>query len=221
MMVHLYHHEAIESGETMPKTVDHAERRHRIIEGLLRVVNRDGLHAASMRSVAAEADVSLRLVQYYFGTKAELLAATLRQLDEDSNRRWQARLAALPDPTARAFLEAFFEEALPTDDQSRSFHAVFLAFTVLSLTDPDLAQQRLDDGPDRLEARIGVALEEAARLSELRIGLDPRLEAARAVTLSHGLGTSVLIGQRSVSAARVIYQAHLTELFGPADRPAD
>jgi AcrR family transcriptional regulator len=28
-----------------------------------------GLHATGMREVAAEAGVSLRLVQYYFGTK--------------------------------------------------------------------------------------------------------------------------------------------------------
>ena len=39
-----------------------------------------GLHATGMREVAAEAGVSLRLVQYYFGTKEELLLAAMQQL---------------------------------------------------------------------------------------------------------------------------------------------
>ncbi|MDZ5697470.1 helix-turn-helix domain-containing protein [Chelativorans sp. M5D2P16] len=38
----------------------------------MRVASHEGLHAVSFRAVATEAGVSLRLVQYYFGTKAGL-----------------------------------------------------------------------------------------------------------------------------------------------------
>lgn len=76
-----------------------------------------------MRNVAAEAGVSLRLVQYYFHDKAQLMHATLQHLERQSNQRWAARLAQLPSPPpARAFLEAFLAEALPTDQPSRTFH---------------------------------------------------------------------------------------------------
>ena len=61
----------------MPRKVDHAERRRELLEALWRVVERAGLAAVSYRDVAAEAGVSVRLVQYYFPTKAELLADAL------------------------------------------------------------------------------------------------------------------------------------------------
>ncbi|MFB8061103.1 TetR family transcriptional regulator, partial [Kitasatospora purpeofusca] len=52
----------------MTARVDHEERRRQIAEALLRIADTQGLQSASMRAVAAEAGVSLRLVQYYFET---------------------------------------------------------------------------------------------------------------------------------------------------------
>lgn len=43
--------------------------------------------------------------------------------------------------------------------------------------------------------------------------LDISAEAARLLTLSHGLGTSVLVGQRSAEAAMVVLRYHLDQLF--------
>src|ERR1700722_6895881 len=67
-------------GERMPKRVNHEERRQQIADALLRTAAVRGLHATGMREVAAEAGVSLRLVQYYFGTKEELLLAAMQRL---------------------------------------------------------------------------------------------------------------------------------------------
>ena len=78
----------------MPKRVDHEERRRQIADALLRTAATRGLHAAGMREVAAEAGVSLRLVQYYFGTKEELMLFAMQQL------------AALNRATARALNRA-------------------------------------------------------------------------------------------------------------------
>ena len=64
----------------VPKRVDHEERRRQIADALLRTAAARGLHATGMREVAAEAGVSLRLVQYYFGTKEELLLAGMQHL---------------------------------------------------------------------------------------------------------------------------------------------
>jgi len=45
-----------------------------------------------MREVAAEAGVSLRLVQYYFGTKEELLLAAMQHLATQFSDRAMARI---------------------------------------------------------------------------------------------------------------------------------
>ena len=55
-------------------------RRRQIIEAVCRITVKGGLASATFREVAAEAGVSVRLVQYYFGTKDELMLSTQRHV---------------------------------------------------------------------------------------------------------------------------------------------
>lgn len=203
----------------MPRTVDHAQRRAQITDGLVRVAAREGLHAVTMRSVAAASGVSLRLVQYYFDSKAQLMRAALERLEAQSHARWAARLAALaPDPSARAVVETCLAEALPTDEESRAFHVVWTAYASLAMTDPSLAEQPFADGPRRLERALAGVLERASRDGELVAGAEPAHEAARLLALGHGLGTSVLVGQRSAGDAADVLRYHVDRLFTSAVR---
>ncbi|NEA24001.1 TetR/AcrR family transcriptional regulator [Actinomadura bangladeshensis] len=191
----------------MPRTADHDARRAQIIDGLVRVAGRDGLHAVTMRSVAAEAGVSLRLVQYYFESKAQLMNAALERLERQSHERWAARLADLDDPSPREVVEALLAEALPTDPESRAFHLVWTSYAVLAQTDPSLAARPFVDGPDRLERRLARVLADAGAPG------DPAVEAARLLALAHGLGTGVLVGGRTPESALGILGHHLDGLF--------
>ncbi|MEU9274910.1 TetR/AcrR family transcriptional regulator [Streptomyces sp. NPDC048341] len=198
----------------MPRRVDHAQRRAQITDALVRVAAREGLHTVTMRTVAAEAGMSLNLVQYYFDTKAQLLHATLQRLEQQSHERWSARLARLPGSvTPRAFVEAFLAEALPTDEASRAFHLVWTSYAVLAMTDPALAAQPFVEGPNRLEAQLADLLGQAQENGVLDAGTDPATEATRLLALNHGLGTSVLVGQRTPEAAREVLAYHLDRVF--------
>ncbi|MGY6653684.1 TetR/AcrR family transcriptional regulator [Amycolatopsis sp. TRM77291] len=198
----------------MPKTVDHEQRRAQIADALVRVAARDGLHAVTMRAVASESGVSLRLVQYYFETKEQLLLGALRHLERQSHERWQRRLAALSDPAPpRAFVEAFLAEALPTDDESRAFHLVGSAYAALAMTDPGLAAEPFATSVDGLHRRLVDALQRAQADGQLAIDTDVDLAAAHLVALSHGAGTSILIGQLTVHTAERMLGAHLDNLF--------
>ncbi|WP_223777593.1 TetR/AcrR family transcriptional regulator [Streptomyces sp. 135] len=206
----------------MPKIVDQAERRAVIIEGLVRLAGRSGLHAVTMRSVAAEAGVSLRVVQYYFESKAELMHAALRYLEERSGARWAARLARLPSPTStRTYVEALLAESLPTTEQSRDFRLVWTSYAVLAMTDPELAAKPFVEGPNRFERQLADVLGRAQAGGELAPGLDVSAEAARLLSLNHGLGTSVLVGQRTAEAALEVLGYHLDSVFGPSERRDD
>ncbi|MEU9791333.1 TetR/AcrR family transcriptional regulator [Streptomyces sparsogenes] len=207
----------------MPKRVDHAQRRAHIADALVRVAARDGLHAVTMRAVAAEAGMSLNLVQYYFATKAQLMHAALLRLEQQSHERWAARLDSLNNPeSARACLEAFVAEALPADEASHAFRLVWTSYAVLAMTDPELAAQPFVEGPNRLEHRLTDLLARAQTSGEIAAHLDVSMEAARLLSLSHGLGTSVLVGQRSASQALEVMRYHLTRLFNdPAPAPHD
>jgi AcrR family transcriptional regulator len=202
----------------VPKVVDHDERRTQIAEGLVRVAARDGLHAVTMRAVAAEAGVSLRLVQYYFRNKAQLMLGALKYLERRSHERWAARLARLPQPVApRAFIEAFLREALPTDEQSRVFHLVGTSYAVLAMTDTDVAEQPFIAGVDQLQRQLADVLGQAKARGELAPGVDVDHEAARILMLNHGLGTSVLVGQHSADDATAVLRYHLDQLFVSPD----
>ncbi|MFD3554709.1 TetR/AcrR family transcriptional regulator [Streptomyces goshikiensis] len=198
----------------MPKRVDHEERRAQIAEALVRVAARRGLHAVGMRDVAAEADVSLRLVQYYFQTKENLLFYGLQHLAAGLGARVAARLRAIgPNPGPRATVEALLMEALPTDGASREFHIVFTAYAALALTDEALAAQPFIENPNAAEDALTGLLRQAKDAGLTPPGTDPRTEAIGLLAMSAGLGTSVLVGQRTQESAAGVLRHHLDRLF--------
>ncbi|MBE4735046.1 MULTISPECIES: TetR/AcrR family transcriptional regulator [Streptomyces] len=198
----------------MPKRVDHAERRTEIAEALVRVAGRSGLHAVGMRDVAAEAGVSLRLVQYYFQTKEKLLLFGLELLAERFAARVSAHVrAAGNDPGPRAIVEALLMAALPTDDESRTFHHLYTSYAVLAVNDPALAAQPFIKNPDAAEDALTDLLRQAQEAALLEPGVDARLEAAGLLAMSAGLGTGVLVGQRSPESATKVLDHHLNRIF--------
>ncbi|MDG9702609.1 TetR/AcrR family transcriptional regulator [Streptomyces sp. DH37] len=198
----------------MPKRVDHAERRTEIAEALVRVAGRRGLHAVRMRDVAAEAGVSLRLVQYYFETKEKLLLFGLEHLAARFGDRVSARVrAAGGSPGPRAMVEALLMAALPADEESRTFHHLYTSYAVLSVNDRALAAQPFIKNPDAAEDAVTELLRQAQETDLLEPGLDARLEAVSLLAMSAGLGTSILVGQRSPESAAAVLEHHLDRIF--------
>ncbi|GHF54126.1 hypothetical protein GCM10018790_35000 [Kitasatospora xanthocidica] len=198
----------------MPKLVDHEERRAHIIDALLRSAARNGLHAVTMRSVAIEADVSVRLVQYYFDTKEQLLLAAMTRLATRMGERVQRRVrtaGTTADP--RGIIEAVLLEAVPTDEESRTFHLVYTEYAVLSVTDPALGGQPFLAAPDEMESFLAAQLTAAQQAGDAAPHLDPRQEAVVLLAVSAGLGLSVLLNQRTADAATTVLHYHLGRIF--------
>jgi AcrR family transcriptional regulator len=207
----------------VPKRVDHEERRRQIADALLRTAATRGLHATGMREVAAEAGVSLRLVQYYFGTKEELLLAAMQNLAARFSARAVARFreaSGSGSPASpRDIIAAILAEALPADDERRTFLVVYTAYLALSLTDPALAIAPLVKNSSTVIDVMAAQLRAAQAAADTPARLDPDLEAVSLMAMSAGLGTSVLAGHSSVEQAQAVIDYHLDRLF-PASRPA-
>jgi AcrR family transcriptional regulator len=204
-------------GERVPKRVDHEERRRQITDALLRTAAARGLHAAGMREVAAEAGVSLRLVQYYFGTKEELMLAAMQNLAARYSARAVARFreasASRSPASPRDVIAAILAEALPADDERRTFMVVYTAYLALSLTDPALAIAPLVKNSGAVIDVVAAQLRAAQAAGDTPAHLDPGLEARTLTALSAGLATSVLAGQSSVEQAQAVIDYHLQRLF--------
>ena len=161
-----------------------------------------------MRAVAAEAGVSLRLVQYYGSSKDELLTATLDRLAAKSVQRWQTRTADRLGPaTAEAAIRAFFAEALPTDEESRAFHRVGVSLEVLAVTGSAAAgaayRRHLGALADHLTEVLA-----AAGLADV----ESACVAREMMALSHGLGTLVMAGTSTVEDATIVAAEYVDRL---------
>ncbi|MDP9842586.1 TetR/AcrR family transcriptional regulator [Streptosporangium lutulentum] len=201
----------------MTRAEERDRRRREIAQALLRVAGERGLHAATMRAVAAEAGVSLHLVQHYFETKEQLVLFALEQLSEQMARRVMRRLQTVgAAPRPRQVVEAILVEALPTDEQSRTFHLIYTSYAMLAVTDPALAAHPLLSAPNVMESFIASQLRQARQDGDVTGDLDPDLEAVALLATSAGLGSSVLAGQREAESALAVLRHQLDRVAGPA-----
>jgi AcrR family transcriptional regulator len=200
--------------QRVPKRVDHDERKRHIAGALLRIAEERGLQHASMREVAAAAGVSVRLVQYYFHTKDELLLTALGFAAEQLGERVKARLlAGGAPPPPREFITETLLAALPLDAEGVRLTRTWAAFYSLVLAEPELT--RLGTAhPDALERLLANQLRLAGRP-------EPELTAAGLLALTNGLASSILGGQRDADAAVTVLRHHLVMVFSdPEQQPS-
>lgn len=119
-----------------PTGASERSTRERLIGAAFVVVAREGLEAASVKVLAAEAGVTPGLLHYHFPTKDALLEAALRQALEGyllRVRTWRA--TAAPEDQ----VSAFFAEARQAVTTDADFFRVRLAFAARALAHPGLA----------------------------------------------------------------------------------
>jgi AcrR family transcriptional regulator len=123
----------------MPKIVDREQRREELAAALWRLVVREGIEAASVRRVAAEAGWSTGSLRHYFETQSELLAFAMELVVQ----RVTERVGALrPSSDPRDIAARLLHEVLPLDAERRAEMQVWLAFTARSLVEPELRELR-------------------------------------------------------------------------------
>jgi AcrR family transcriptional regulator len=178
-----------------------------------RLAARSGLETVTLRQVAAEAAVSARLIQYYFGTRNDLLLGALEMLNTDAEQQAQQRMAALgDDPGPRALLRALLAELLPLDAERRTCHLVYAAYFVRFLTDPDLAAIARDatPTPDNLATSLIAHGQQTGDIAET---IAPAAEGPFLLAATEGLQGSILLGQLAPDQALGLIDHQLDRIF--------
>jgi len=87
------------------------ERREAIIDAALRVIQREGVHAATTRAIVAEADMPLASFHYVFRSRDEMISELISYVVENEGRAAIATLSVGRDieSTVRAGLQAYFD----------------------------------------------------------------------------------------------------------------
>ncbi|MFK4087950.1 TetR/AcrR family transcriptional regulator [Kribbella sp. NPDC020789] len=195
----------------VPRDDAPSERRTAIARVVWRIAADRGLDAVSMRAVAAAAGVSVRVVQYHFGTKHQLLVDSLELLHRTNEQLAAERIQGdLQDP--KALLAAILDEFLPLDEHRRLSLRALAGYYARSLTDPALAAVFLT-GDRALEGFIGLILQQAAGRGLLRAGVHVESTADLLVAGVTGLALDVVHGTRSARDVREIIARQLDQLF--------
>ena len=153
----------------MPKVGMEAERRRSLIDATVDAIHERGYSDITMAQIAQRAGVSGGLVHHYFGSKDQLLAATMRHLLTELGRAITDGLTKAETPRER--ISAIIQGNFAVDQFQPAVIAAWLAFYVQSRT-TDSNRRLLKIYAARLASNLTFNLrafmprEEARRIAE-------------------------------------------------------
>lgn len=139
------------------------QRKEALIHATLVLIAERGVHGATVRAIADQADVTQGLIRHYFSSKEDLIAAAyayhMRQMTDQT-----AAQGMLATASAKSQLRAFVVSGLVppvVDPVSVGMWASFLNKVREDVRMQEIHKQTYYDFRDRLEALIANALAEA------------------------------------------------------------
>lgn len=201
----------------MPKVVDQDARRQQVAHAVWRVVREHGLDGTTIRRVAAEAGMSIGLVQHYFSSKEQMERFAFDRMIAAAQERMAERVAAMPTPASpRTVIRTILAElTIPADEQRLAEYQVVLSFSLRALQRPDLARE-LRTNYAWLHNYIVEQLRRAQRQGAVSAGLDPAVEATLLLCFADGCGQRILLGQLDPERGAEALDHMLTRLFTSA-----
>ncbi|MFE6387768.1 TetR/AcrR family transcriptional regulator [Nocardiopsis dassonvillei] len=175
----------------VPRYVDKDGRRRQVAAALHRIAAREGLESVSIRTVAAEAGLSVGAVQRDFGTKEALLLFAMHEVvDAVAARLARVRIG----PGLLSFAEGLRQvltDLLPTDDERLAEARVWSAFYARAAVDAEFAQV-LAGFDLRARAALRAAVGWAGEQGELAPGQDPDALVELLLVLVDGIWLSAV-----------------------------
>ncbi len=184
----------------MVRAIDGEQRRRELAEAVWRVIRRDGLAAASVRGVAAEAGLSTGSVRHFFDTQAGLHAFAMSELTGSVADRIQAA-SHVEDPQERAV--AMLSELLPVTEQTHGEFFAWLQFASRAALDPQLAPIA-KDGFDRMRELFVAIVDERCRLGLVPADTDVRAAAVELGVLVDGLTLQLLLAPHLMTRKKAV-----------------
>lgn len=198
----------------MPRLADHEVRRKDIARATRAVIAEAGLDATTFQAVSAAAGVSVRLIQYYFGNKKQLLLDTHQALcAEAGNRLTQLWSALSPDTSPRAAISAVVAELLPLDATRRRDAVARTSFQAAALTGAPLVTDGTAAAPGAVAALFADQLQRAREDGQAP-AVDPAADAELLLAVVDGLAQGMLNGRHTTESAMKLAEHVLDLLLG-------
>lgn len=127
-----------EASIVMPKLGMEPVRRKALISAAIEAIHDRGMGSLTMGDIARRAGVSSALAHHYFGSKDDLLIATMRHLLDELGLSLRERLAGATDPLAR--VDAIIEGNFAPNQFQPAVISAWLAFYLQSQHDGEAAR---------------------------------------------------------------------------------
>lgn len=197
----------------MPRRVNHQQRREHIGDAVLHLIAARGLEAASLRNVAAQAQVSMGAVQHYFTAKQDMIVFALKHNYERSARRIPKLIADAPGPlTTRDALRILLIDLLCLDGESREGARLAAAILAGAMIDDQIAETARTAYHGVL-GFLAQQLSAADHRGELKPGTEPEHAALYLHAVVEGLRWPALLGMTTADEAIAVLDEHLNRLF--------
>ena len=183
----------------VPKLVDHDVRRREIAQAVWAVIAERGIEGVTLRSVAAEAGVSVGRIQHYYASREELVRDSCRELLKAATQRFEAAGDATPVERLRRLILG----RIPTTPEFAIGTSIWLAYEAKSVDDPVIAELVK-------RGHAGGVREPAALVGECGVADAPAV-ALRLMATAEGLAIRVLVGGLEPRAATELLEDLITE----------
>ncbi|MDP9115784.1 MAG: TetR family transcriptional regulator [Actinomycetota bacterium] len=141
-----------------------AERRAQLVQAALEVASAEGIAAATVRRVAAQAGVASGVVHYCFTTKEELLVALAARIVDDLRAAGAAEVDAVRAPDLLAALERGLDGLWDSIERTADVQLLTYEITTFALRQPGLgsaAQRQYESSQAAAEALLTLAAQTA------------------------------------------------------------
>jgi AcrR family transcriptional regulator len=174
---------------SVPKIVNHDQKRKVIAEAAWKIIESDGIEKASIRRVAAEAGMSPGALRHYFSTKDEMLIFIMDYFFDIGKKRSDDKEWS-KDPLQA--VEEILLELVPIDEEKKIEASVWWIFALRSLTSEVLKEKKeeLTNGTYELANSL---LEILALKGILLDSIDKELEKSRLAAFIEGLSVHALL----------------------------
>ena len=182
----------------MPKIVDHDQRRLELLEAVWRIIARDGLDAATMRSISTETGWSSGVLQHYFASKRDIILSAHRYAYARVGARIAKRTGHLHGIEA---LRVALDEALPLDDERLIEARVEVGAWAMAMNDPEFLSVRRESLAVWQEY-LAATIREARELGQIRSREPDDLLSHRIVSLVDAMSVEAVLFPELASADR-------------------
>ena len=192
-------------------------RKTAVLEAACRVIADRGADATRFADVAAESGVPVSTLQYYFGSREDLLVAAFRHASGTEIAALEADVAALSDPWDQ--LERIISRALtgyqPEAPEAPGAGRLWIESWHFGIRDPEMRADALRDY-DAWRRLVADAVRRG--VEQGRFGaVQPEKVAVLAIAMVDGMGIALALGDPEITGPGAVRDvlAALAELLHP------